>query len=711
MTVPRVRQAAAAVGIAVVVFLVVAVAFGWNGILAATILGLSFGSVYALLSLGLVLTYRTTGVFNLAFGPVAFFISAVYYDTHIVHHWPMYLALAFSVGVMAPLTGLAFDRLLFRYLRTASETAKLVSVLGLFVAVPQIVFLWFGNNAKSNAVGILPNGSVTYSPMHNVFVSRDDIAIMAVGLLVFLGLTAMMRYTQIGLRMRAVVESARMTELAGVNAERVSLSAWMLASALAGLAGVLLTPVFAGQVDYLFYEELVIAAIAATVIAGLSSLTLAYLGGLVLGIGQQMLFRYLPTDNIIASAFKPALPFVVGFVVLVLSPVVARRRAATDPLAGVDPPPPAPAAAERSPALTNATRIAAVVFFVGIGYYLFFHANASWVDLTTRVALLSIIFLSITVITGFAGQISLCQASFAAVGACATAQLSAQLGVSILLAAVLGALIAAVVGALLALPLLRLGGIFFSLATLAFAFFFDQVVLQLGWVGAGTQILIVPRPIGITSDKSFLILTVLVLTVVSFIVIFVRSGTTGQFLDAMRGSEVAAASIGINRTMARIVAFALSAAIAGLGGGLLVSYTRLGTASNIDGYFAPELGLVWIVLVVTLGPRSIEGAINAALGFVFFQAVVLPTWIPWLVNHVQPVYHMSHLPAALVPIGFGLGAFTYAKHPEGILEFQKRRAYRLIQRKSRPAEPADMSTGAPADAAPAPTPATSGGTS
>ena len=83
--------------------------------------------------------------------------------------------------------------------------------------------------------------------------------------------------------------------------------------------------------------------------------------------------------------------------------------------------------------------------------------------------------------------------------------------------------------------------------------------------------------------------------------------------------------------------------------------------------------------MVTLGARTVEGAINAAVGFVFFQAVVLPTWIPWLVNHVQPWYHMSSLPAGLQPILFGLGALTYAKHPEGILEFQKRRSLARLQ--------------------------------
>jgi ABC-type branched-subunit amino acid transport system permease subunit len=462
------------------------------------------------------------------------------------------------------------------------------------------------------------------------------------------------------------------------------MASWMLSSLIAGLAGVLLTPVFAGQIDYQSYEALVIAAIAAAVIGGLNSIPLAYAGGLLLGVGQQLLFQYLPTNNIITSALKPALPYVVGFAVLVFSPIIARRRAASDPLAGVDPPPPAPASSSRSPGLTRMTRASAIVFFAVVGYYLFFHANSSWIDLTERAALLAIIFLSITVITGFAGQISLCQASFAAVGACATAQLSTHQGVPVLGAMVIGAVIAAVVGALLALPMLRLGGIFLSLATLAFAFFFDQVILQLGWVGAGTQVLLVPRPVMGSidfskGDKAYLVLTLLILAVVSVAVIWVRGGTTGRTLDAVRGSEVAAASIGINRTRARVIAFALSAAIAGLGGGLLISYTHLGTSSQIDGNFAPEFGLAWIVLVVTLGPRSVEGAINAAVGFVFFQDVVLPTWIPFLVNHIQPLYHMGALPTGLEPILFGLGALTYAKHPEGILEFQKRRSYERMQ--------------------------------
>lgn len=204
-------------------------------------------------------------------------------------------------------------------------------------------------------------------------------------------------------------------------------------------------------------------------------------------------------------------------------------------------------------------------------------------------------------------------------------------------------------------------------------------------------------------------------------------GTTGRYLDVMRGSELAAASIGINRNRTRIIAFALSAAIAGIGGGLYVMFQHSGSTAVLQQQFIPELGLVWIVLVVTLGPRSVEGAINAAIGYIFFQQIVLPTWLPWIFNNVQvwinrtihltapwangyhEWYHLHSLPAALVPIFFGIGAFTYAKHPEGILEFQKRRSLGRVQRGIDHFSKHDDEGSPPAVAAPASEPVVAAG--
>jgi len=109
----------------------------------------------------------------------------------------------------------------------------------------------------------------------------------------------------------------------------------------------------------------------------------------------------------------------------------------------------------------------------------------------------------------------------------------------------------------------------------------------------------------------------------------------------------------------------LSAGIAGVGGALLASYE--GHANKID--YNATLGLFWVVIVVTLAPRTVEGAIQAAIGFVLFPARVLTDWLPWLVNHVQPFWHVGALSGAWASIFFGLGAITYARHPKG---FSKR---------------------------------------
>src|SRR5262249_38776453 len=171
-------------------------------------------------------------------------------------------------------------------------------------------------------------------------IDRNQLATIIATLALVVLLSLMFRYTRIGLRMRAVVESARMTELSGISADRVSSFGWALSSMLAGMAGVLLGPLFPRPAAQNFFW-LIVAAIAAAAFAGLSSLPLALVGGLGLGIGSGILARELPTDSIIAQGLRPALPFVVLFFVLILKPSLQRRKEFTDPLAGVDPPPPA----------------------------------------------------------------------------------------------------------------------------------------------------------------------------------------------------------------------------------------------------------------------------------------------------------------------------------------------------------------------------------
>jgi branched-chain amino acid transport system permease protein len=627
------------------------------------ILGIPYGCVFALVATGLVLTYKTSGVFNLAFGAQAFLSAAVYFVVRVRHGWPMVPAFVLAVLVVAPLVGLIFDRFLFRHLRSAPEAARLVTSLGLLVAVPQLVLIWLGGADTVGVVGIWSDDNALYH-FGQYTIDGRQAAILLSTAVVVVALIAMFRWSPIGLQMRAVVESPRMTQLAGINADRVSAVSWMISSVFAGLAGVLLAPLLGGRLDPNRFTFLLVAAIAAAVFGRLSSIPLTVLGGILLGVVQGLLAGYLPPASLLAQNLRPALPFLVLFLLLIFLPGLRRGRALADPLAGVDPPPPSLAASERSALLTNLTRVLGVIVVLAVLVLALTQFDEYWLGLFTRGLIYSTIFLSITVFTGMAGQISLCQAAFAGVGGFGTAQLVSAYNLPVLTAVVIGALLAAVVGALLAIPVLRLAGIYLSLATLAFGLMFEGVVIPLGWVSGGVRLPDVPRPqigpINFANDRAYLVLCLVVLAIVGGLVILVRRGTTGRYLDALRGSEVASESIGINPARAKIVALALSAGIAGLGGGLLASYS--GQARPLDYSFF--FSLFWIAIVVSLGARTVEGAINAGMALVLFPEVLKffgfsPTW--------QFVF-------------FGLGAITYARHPEGILESQKRRSLEFVQR-------------------------------
>jgi ABC-type branched-subunit amino acid transport system permease subunit len=286
----------------------------------------------------------------------------------------------------------------------------------------------------------------------------------------------------------------------------------------------------------------------------------------------------------------------------------------------------------------------------------------NWTFTLTQGLAFSVVFLSIVLLTGMSGQISLCQATFAGIGAFTCAQLATHFGVSVLVGIVVGGAVAALVGAVVALPALRLGGLALALATLAFGLLADNVAFQYSWSGNGDSGVNIPRPeigsVSFTSGKAFFVLAFVVLAICAAIVYAIRRGTTGRELAAMRGSELASVSIGMNLAKLKIVVFALAAALAGVGGALYGSLQ--GTVSPND--FNSFLSLVFMVVVVTTGVYTVEGAIEAGMTYVILYQL------------------LDYLPSQwrdLFPILFGIGAITYALHPEGVVEWQKRR---LIER-------------------------------
>ena len=299
----------------------------------------------------------------------------------------------------------------------------------------------------------------------------------------------------------------------------------------------------------------------------------------------------------------------------------------------------------------------------------------TWETVFNNGLTLSIICLSVTLITGMAGQLSLCQATFAGIGAFTAAVFSVHLGFNFLVGGLIGAAIASIVAVVLALLSLRLRGLGLALMTLAAALLFDNTAFNDIWVTGGAQgTSLQSKWLGTSAFFNFdghamFILSISVLAVAVVIVLLVRKGTVGRNLAAMRGSETATAGLGVNPTWQRIVVFALSGAIAGIGG-VLYSIQQQ-HVSPVD--WNTTFSLVLVVLVVTTSVNTVEGAIQAGIGL--FVVEQLLTYLP------------SRLGGpSLTIVLFAFGALTYAQHPEGVLEYQKRRSTMRFERRLFPAE-------------------------
>jgi branched-subunit amino acid ABC-type transport system permease component len=621
--------------------------------------GIPYGCTYAIVAVGLVLTYQATGVFNFAFGAQAYTSAFVYTKLVQSDGFPVWLAFLISVVVLAPLLGLIFDRYLFRKIPNTNTTAKLVTGIALFVGIPALLPVLFGSANQYNSPSILFNPNTVYFRVANTPINGIYLSSVVVTVVVLVALVILMRFTNLGLQMRGAVESRRLVQLDGVNSGRVIAIAWAVSSFMAGLAGVLLAPIY-GQLQSQDYATLLVAAFAAAAWATLRSMPIAVLVGILMGVADTVLQGYLPASSPWSAAVLPSLPFIVLVAALLIVRGMRQLHDDEDPMASVDPPPPPTIAATRAPQLSRVIRIAWYVLLAGFVLSMLSWIPQSWESVFNAGLAFSTIFLSITLITGMGGQLSLAQATLAGVGAFTAAQLANHIGLNYLLGALVGAVLAAVVAVVLALASLRLRGLGLALMTIAAALFFDNSVFtQISQVN-GHALTVPAKWVGLgilnANGHALFVLSMIVLIICVIGVTLVRNGTTGRYLAAMRGSETAAAGIGINLTWQRILIFALSGVVAGIGGTILTIQQQSVNAEQ----FNYQLSLAFVVIVVTTGVSSIEGAIQAGMGYVIIQQ---------LLTYLPARYGGSGLTFVL----FAFGALTYAAHPEGILEFQKRR--------------------------------------
>jgi branched-chain amino acid transport system permease protein len=632
--------------------------------------GVPYGCTYALVAVCLVLTYQATGVFNFAFGAQAFASAFIFTYLTQYHNWSGWAAFLVSVVVLGPVVGYVFDRFLFRHIPNSNGTAKLVCSLALLVGIPELLPVIFGPQDLDATATIFPffNPNVVYFTIFGTPINGIYLATISVTVVVLILLTILLRFTSLGLQMRGAVESRRLVQLDGINANGVVGLAWIVSSLMAALAGVLLAPVY-GSFNSDEFVTLTVTAIAAAAWALLRSLPIAAGVAVLIGVATTVLQGYIPPNSFWNAAVVPSIPFFAIAAALLILPGMRNLDASRDPLATIDPPPVPIAATTRAPSMDRIIRTSWWVLLAVFCVSMLTWIPITWEGVFNNGLTLSIILLSITLITGMAGQLSLCQATFAGIGGFTAAVFSVHLGLNFLLGGLIGCVLAAAVAVALALLSLRLRGLGLALMTLAAALLFDNTAFNDIWVTGGQQgTSLQSKWLGTTAFFNFnghamFILVMVVLIVAVVIVLQVRKGTVGRNLAAMRGSETATAGLGVNLAWQRIVVFALSGAIAGVGG-VLFSIEQQ-HVSPVD--WNTTFSLVFVVLVVTTSVNTVEGAIQAGIGYYVIQQI------------------FTYLPArlggpSLTIVLFAFGALTYAQHPEGVLEFQKRKSTMRFER-------------------------------
>jgi ABC-type branched-subunit amino acid transport system ATPase component/branched-subunit amino acid ABC-type transport system permease component len=642
------------------------------------ITGIISGAIYSMLAAGLALTYSTTGIFNLGYGAVAFTCAYIFFELQNGLHWPVVWAAVMSVLVFAPLLGLLLDRFVFRKLSQASDASKIMGTVGVLIAVPALAE-WIVNLLIGVGHFNIPDGSLVSlapglgpePPDHwhfgSVFnIDSDQLIVAIVAAAMAIGLWYLLKHTSIGLKMRALVDKPDLAAARGVDRGRTSGLAWVLGTVMAGLAGVAGAPIFNSLTPSTYLYVLLVAT-AAAVLGGLRSVPLAALGGLFIGAVQSLVAGYANFAQSIPG-FSDAVPFVLLLVGLA---VWGRERGRRAGQVADDVPPP------DYLALRPQWRRAAPWAFwtVVLVIYITVGADAYWLGLVTKALALSLVFLSFTLITGTGGIVSLAQAAFVTASGLMAGVLITQYHQPFFVGLLGGVAFAVLLGVVVAFPALRLGGLSLALATLALGFMGDNVLFQWSWLsGPLQQGWAIPRPvflgINFASNKAFALLLMLVVALVTLVIHNLQKSSSGRMMSAVRTSQSAAETSGISGNTVKISLFAISAALAGLGGVLLVAVDEHVTAST----YTTPVGLVWLASVVLYGVRRPSGAIAAAMTSILFAGVLSSGF------HFSFISWAGTTSTWFPQVLFGLGAVTMAQNPDGILAITEESAF-LRQRK------------------------------
>ncbi len=670
----------------------------WDSILFTLVVGVTIGSIYAIFAMGLVVTYTTSGIFNFAQGAMGMFCAFIYWELKVNHGVQPLVALLLTVLVAAPLLGALIERILMRRLAGAPLVAQLVVTIGLMLFLMGLaVGIWDPNSLTRQIPTFF---GTTGFQLGQTFVPWYRFITIVTGLGVAILLRLLLYRSRLGVSMRAVVDNRDLAALNGARPGRTSQFAWALGTSMSAIAGIFL----AEELSNLSVETLtlfIVDAFAAAIIGRLRSLPLTYVGGMIIGLSIAFQQNFLTWSGRWSSA-SFAIPTMILFLALLFLPqarIEGRRITST-----ISP---------RVPSMRRAAGGMLVLF----GFML---VNAMiWERIGVRnltlVVLIAFPMLSLVPLTGWSGQISLAQIAFVGVGAWAVIEFSSSggqvFGIDLFATGspwglLVAAVVAVPIGLLMALPALRLQGLYLALATMAFARMAEFVIFDQPEVFGSEGKRIAPLQlfgfhfnesftilgIRFAPDAAYLLFVTGVFGIVGLGVVWLRRGRFGRRLVAMRDSPAACATLGVNLLSTKLAVFAISAAIAGLGGAL--AGMHLGSAGTAD--FQMINGLPYLLLLVVGGVAVVSGAVFGGFALQSF------TWLTLLFPASTFFEWWQRLGPGLAGIGIG-------RRPDGVIphvgaELREKRAGKQRGAPPTVGEPERVQAEIPAEAAPATAP-------
>jgi len=601
------------------------------------IIGIATGSIYALAALGLVLTYKTSGVFNFAHGAVGTVAAYMVYELRERHGWPWPVAVAVALAVVGVGGGILLERLA-RRLAVAGLEHKVLATVGILVAVQAWGIARYGS-APLPVHSFLSQATFRFG---GVNVTYEQLTVSMLGLAAAVGLAGFLRRTRAGIAMRGVVDNPSLLALSATSPARVRTGSWIIGSVFASVSGILLAP-FLG-LDPILLTLLVVQAFGAAAVGYFSNLPLTYAGGLAIGIGQALLTKWVSSTPSL-SGLPAAFPFIVLFVALLVLPKrllieagqwvkVTRARSS--------------GATRRMPLPSKlagyVVAAAAVLAAPGlVGSKLLF-----WTDAVIFI----VVFASLQLLVRTSGQVSVAHAAFVAVGAATFVQV-AHSGKPWLVALLVGGLVTVPVGALVAIPAIRLRGVYLAVATFGFGLLLQQVFYTKSFMFGPFGRNNAPRPelfgVDFTSDRRFYYVAVAVAVAVLLLKFVVERGRLGRLLRALAGSPLALETYGASVNLTRVLVFCISAFFAGIAGGL---YAAKAQTINGDPFTAFH-SLIWLAVLMVAGSSPVASTIVAAA-----LLVLIPGYInnPTVLDY-QPVF-FGAAAVAVAAVAGGAGQVT-----------------------------------------------------